>query len=599
MIKLLKGDDATHVVEIDLPEAAYADGVQIEFALGDLVVLMPSTPRVSLTFPASWTRLQPCGRQLGSFTLISPTGERATVTKTYPVYITDDVTAVGAAGSVSGSVIPAIDFSGIETLDASSTPGDTKDVLNEILRRLKALCITLAVVFTAPLVTLATAVTWAPLDTIPGNAPVVTNVSLAGLATTNDLATAPFVPLHWTDNGQQVWLTANEWGLTMRSSVFDGMYTEFSPESFNTRGVRLTQDSLAFMDSRLRFSGRFYHYDDVSRAVEFPVPEIEQDTLALQSGLDAVSAVAHDALLAAENNEVAVEALDTKVEGTLSFVYGDDVNLVITNYFGTRDLPRLQIRQRVTDESTNYWRIVWDEVTRWNSFNLNYDAFTNSVLDELSFKADRAFGYYDSHTGGVAPDNFLSVSAKSVLLGGGGSFQKVVTSGGDFFVATSSDPTVYSTTTNGFFKLVDGDGTPLFEYVKGNKRLVWGVADSVTTKAVDGLTHLYITYAVEASERPTLETSLSLDGGGTWIAEDDSSSPVYVVWSGSSGNWQADIYSKTASHPTFFVKASYYEGGESYIKPTVAQGMNKVVIDGITYTVKVTEINGTKVLALE
>lgn len=301
----------------------------------------------------------------------------------------------------------------------------------------------------------------------------------------------------------------------------------------------------------------------------------------------------------ADRNADDIEGLNAKVDGTLAFVFGDDVNLVVTNYFGTKDYPRLQVRQRMSDGGTNYWKYVWDEMTRWNAFNLGYNAFTNSIMTELSSKADRAFGYYDSHTGDVAPDNFLSISSKNVLLGGGGSFQKVITSGGDFFIATSSDPTVYSATTNGFFKLMDGDGTPLFEYVRGDKTLAWGKADSLITRVVDGLTHAYITYPIEAAEHPMMEVSTSLEGGGMWIAEDDDSCPINVVWSGSSGNWQADVFSKTASHPKLFIKASYYEGGDSYIKPTVAQGLNKVVINGTTYTVKVAEINGVKVLALE
>jgi hypothetical protein len=168
MIKILKGDDATHVVAIDLPEAAYADGVLIEFALGDLRLLMPSAPRVTLKFPASWTATQPCGRQLGNFTLISPAGERAAITKTYPVYITNDTSAVGTAGSISGNIIPAIDFSDLPSLDAMSTPGDTKAVLNEILRRLKACCITLAMVLAVPFLGLAAEVKTAPLDAVGG-----------------------------------------------------------------------------------------------------------------------------------------------------------------------------------------------------------------------------------------------------------------------------------------------------------------------------------------------------------------------------------------------------------------------------------------------
>lgn len=325
----------------------------------------------------------------------------------------------------------------------------------------------------------------------------------------------------------------------------------------------------------------------------------EELAAAASENADEALSTALSAESKANRNTDDIEGLDAKVDGTLSFVFGDDVGLVVTNYFGTKDLPRLQIRQNMSDGGTNYWRIVWDEVSRWNAFNSGYDAFTNSVMDEILFKADRAFGYYDSHTGGVAPDDFFSISAKNILLGGGGSFQKVITSGGDFFVATSSDPTVYSATTNGFFKLMDGDGTPLFEYVRGDKTLAWGKAGSLTTMVVDGLTHVYISYPIKATEHPMMEVSTSLEGGGTWIAEDDASCPINVVWSGSSGNWQADIYSKTTSHPALFIKASYYEGGESYIKPTVAQGLSKVIINGTTYTVKVVEINGTKILALE
>jgi hypothetical protein len=150
---------------------------------------MPSAPRVTLKFPASWTALQPCGRQLGSFTLISPGGERAAITKAYPVYITNDTSAVGTAGSISGNIIPAIDFSDLPSLDATSTPGDTKAVLNEVLRRLKACCITLAMVLAVPFFASAAEVKTAPLDDVAGTTPVVTNVSFEGLAKTTDVAT--------------------------------------------------------------------------------------------------------------------------------------------------------------------------------------------------------------------------------------------------------------------------------------------------------------------------------------------------------------------------------------------------------------------------
>lgn len=280
MIKILKGDDATRVVEIDLPEAAYADGVLIEFTLGDLRLLMPSAPRVTLKFPASWTRLQPCGRQLGSFTLISPAGERAAITKTYPVYITNDTSAVGTAGSISSNVIPAIDFSDLPSLDAMSTPGDTKDVLNEILRRLKACCITFAMVVAVPFLGLAAEVKTAPLDDIAGTTRVVTNVSFEGLAKIDEV-----IP----SKGESWEALAS----------FDGIHITFPDDNFNYLSLapqyifihnQHLQESIALAINGLRIGYRQYERDAITGTNEncrmyFPV--ISQDeTFAMRSEIE-------------------------------------------------------------------------------------------------------------------------------------------------------------------------------------------------------------------------------------------------------------------------------------------------------------------------
>lgn len=320
MIKILKGDDATRVVEIDLPEAAYADGVLIEFTLGDLRLLMPSAPRVTLKFPASWTAIQPCGRQLGSFTLISPAGERAAITKTYPVYITNDTSAVGTAGSISGDVVPAIDFSDIAALDAASTPGDTKDLINEILRRLKAFYMTLAVMFTTYLSTFAADVMTSPLDNIHGDAPVVTNVTFEGLATTEDVA-ANYVPLTVYDNGKtKIFFTTNQYGLTMLERTPDGEssgFAEISPEGFATSGVRLTQDSLYFLSS-FSFNGKWFYsrdpYSGRNFAIGLPIPDTDQDFLALESDLNKLKATIP-------------EVVTNVVRDTQGLVYDEKLNI--------------------------------------------------------------------------------------------------------------------------------------------------------------------------------------------------------------------------------------------------------------------------------
>lgn len=281
MIKILKGDDATRAVEIDLPEAAYADGVLIEFTLGDLRLLMPSAPRVALEFPASWTALQPCGRQLGSFTLISPTGERAAITKTYPVYITNDTSAVGTAGSISGNIIPAIDFSDLPSLDATSTPGDTKAVLNEILRRLKACCITLAMVLAVPFLGLAAEVKTAPLDDVAGTTPVVTNVSLEGLAKIDEVMPG---------KGELWKSSANEYGVNL--SYFDSGFDcnlLLSPQYIFMNSQRL-QESIALDLTGLSMGYRHYEKDAITGtdySFRMYFPEISQDeTFAMRSDIE-------------------------------------------------------------------------------------------------------------------------------------------------------------------------------------------------------------------------------------------------------------------------------------------------------------------------
>lgn len=281
MIKILKGDDATHVVAVDLPEAAYADGVKIEFKIGGLTLLMPAAPKVVLNFPSTWTAIQPCGRLLGSFSLISPTGQRGTITKTYPVYITDDVSAVGAAGSISGNIIPAIDFSDLPSLDATSTPGDTKAVLNEIIRRLKACCITLAIVLAAPFLASAAEVKTAPLDDVAGTTPVVTNVSFEGLAKSDEVM--PGKGEYW------------------KAAAVDTGINILDPKADREVHLELTPYWLYFYDAQIGYSsyygtfgmsvgGRSYEKDsivDPNGIYRINFPAIDKDeTFALRSDVE-------------------------------------------------------------------------------------------------------------------------------------------------------------------------------------------------------------------------------------------------------------------------------------------------------------------------
>lgn len=149
MIKLLRGDDAKHLISLELPEVAFSEGMTVIFEIGGLKVTAPAAPSIEVQFPSTWTALQPCGRILGSWKIRDRNGNIGTLTKTFPVYLTDDVGEITSGSIVSGNVKPVVDFSDIAELTTSATPGDVKAALNEILRRLKTglscLLITLAI----------------------------------------------------------------------------------------------------------------------------------------------------------------------------------------------------------------------------------------------------------------------------------------------------------------------------------------------------------------------------------------------------------------------------------------------------------------------
>lgn len=180
MIKLLRGDDAKHLITLDLPEVAFSEGITVIFEIGGLKITAPAAPSIEVQFPSTWTALQPCGRILGSWKIRDRNGNIGTLTKTFPVYLTDDVGEITSGSIVSGTVKPVVDFSDIAELTTSATPGDVKAALNEILRRLKTglncLLIALAIPAFSAELTPDTI-----MDKVPGYATISNVVAAAGV----------------------------------------------------------------------------------------------------------------------------------------------------------------------------------------------------------------------------------------------------------------------------------------------------------------------------------------------------------------------------------------------------------------------------------
>jgi hypothetical protein len=260
----------------------------------------------------------------------------------------------------------------------------------------------------------------------------------------------------------------------------------------------------------------------------------------------------------------ALQNLSSQVTAIAGHLNAEDARFVSTNYNSQVHLPEASVEVSVSNE----WLTVWREMTRWDAFVgsgfdwtswggfLSWMSTTEAALDQ---KADRAWGYYDSHTGEWAPEGYTQVSSSNILIAAGMGYQRTVSSGHTYWVLTANEPyEVSGISSNGFFRVADADGNVQFEIIKGDKRTVPAPPDGAS--ASGGV--LTVSYPV--ASRPTVEVSLTLADGGTWHAEDSASCPATVAWSGTSGAYVATV---TPSAPTaqLFVKASYQVGGETFI----------------------------------
>lgn len=286
-----------------------------------------------------------------------------------------------------------------------------------------------------------------------------------------------------------------------------------------------------------------------------------------------------------------VNNLADNVSTWSSYWSGDDVRVTVTNYDSAVNLPSLYLEYKL---SNGTFRTVWDERTRWD---IN-DRRMAAVESAVEGKADRAWGYYDSHTGGWAPDGYTWLSSPKIAISGGMAFQKHVTSEGAVWVLESNGLIAESggVMSNGFFRISDDEGNPLFEIVKGDKRTVGATAGSCEPLAGYAITHLQIGYAVESADHPKIYVTRSLTPVD-WKDEEDADCPATVNWSGSSGNWTAVVAGKVAE-AQLFVKAEYEVGGNTYIKQSAPVSVQKLVLGGQEYRVGTATISGHTVLTL-
>lgn len=184
------------------------------------------------------------------------------------------------------------------------------------------------------------------------------------------------------------------------------------------------------------------------------------------------------------------------------------------------------------------------------------------------------------------------------MIASGMAWQKTVTTGGgSVWILTATTPFVMSgESTNGFFKITDGDGHALFEIVKGDKQIVPATPTSCV-KYIDGFS---VGFSVDSIQFQHPVGEVAPDVDGPYVPE-DSLDGLSVTWNGESGYWVATV---TATPPhampkKMFFRATYESGGNTYIRNNVATSIDKVVVGGIEYTVTVETVNGKKLLVLQ
>jgi len=315
---------------------------------------------------------------------------------------------------------------------------------------------------------------------------------------------------------------------------------------------------------------------------------VASSNLATVAALDGKANV-EDAYPATSGNQLA-----SQVSTIGAHLNAEDARFVSTNYNSATHMPEAYVEIKLTN---NTWSTIWREMTRFNWLINTYLPINYASKSELDEKADRAWGYYDSHTGSYAPDGYTWLSSPRIAIAAGLAYQRTVTSEGAVWVLESNGLVTQTVgETNGFFRITDEEGNTQFEIVKGNKRTIGADASSCQVVAGFSPTKLQIGYSISSDTHPTIEVTGSLSSP-SWKSETDADCLANVTWSGSSGEYVAQVQAKT-DQPSLFVRATYQSGGETYINNAAPVALNYLYLGGVKYAVSTNTISGHLVLTL-
>lgn len=431
----------------------------------------------------------------------------------------------------------------------------------------------------ATLFTIFAAVTAAtPLNDIPGTATVGEIVSPV---ITNSVKTGEFTP--WTFSLPGDYAVTEEfvtegispfWQYVLRSSGvgiggvgFSGRMTTISWEDY-VPGLISTRSEISTNALGIAFMG------DIDKKLG----EIDAESIG--------------AFPAADGRQLAAQ-----VSAQGAYLNAEDARFVSTNYDSKVRLPEAYFEIKLP---SGEWARMWSEMTRWNWFlDGIYSPFTNSTAAALSTKGEKEWGFFDAATGAPAPDGFLWVSMPRIAICAGAAYQRIAEAQGAYWVLESNGMVAeLSGTTNGFFRIVDDEGKPQFEIVKGDKMTVYA-APSTFTSSIMGVKHYHVTYKVQnAAEAPKAEFKRNLPDEG-WLREGEAGCPCNVSWTKRDDSTYECEWWPIGNEPRMFMQAAFQVGGETRIRQIAPVEMEKITIGKKTYILGVSDIDGKKVLTLE
>lgn len=295
-------------------------------------------------------------------------------------------------------------------------------------------------------------------------------------------------------------------------------------------------------------------------------------------------------------------SLEQQVSAIGAHLNAEDAHFVSTNYDSVTRIPEAYVEIKMNGS----WLTIWKEMTRWNKWTgpdfdwTGWSGFGNwktNIENEVSHKAERNWGMYDSETGGLSPDGYTQISSSNILIAAGMAYQRTVTTDGAVWVLQCNTGTAsLGGDTNGFFRVLDADGNTQLEIVKGDKREMGADAAGIEVDNSGYTPIVTIPYSVESGEHPTIQVCTDLSTAD-WHAEDDSACPALVSWSGSSGAWVARVALKAPGNQ-LFVRATFMAGGETYIRNVAPVSMDSIMLGGVKYYLGTATIDGHTVLTL-